>query len=224
MEEKEYEKPILLKDLGMKFPTENSKEKKRFGLFKCFCGNEFEAITQDVKSGKQKSCGCLINQDKITHGLKGHRLYDTWNNMMQRCNNPKNKKYIEYGARGITVCERWHSIENFIDDVFPTFEEGLTLDRINVDGNYEPSNCRWATRNIQARNKRLLRGDNKSGFRGVSWHRASNKWVVRIMVSNKNIYLGSFNTAIEGATAYNNYIVENNLEHPLNIIENKEIL
>ena len=167
MKVKEYEKPVLLEDLGMKFPTENSKEKKRFGLFKCFCGNEFEAITSNIKSGLQKSCGCLINQDKITHGLTNHILYTTWNNMIQRCHNSEHKYYKDYGGRGITVCERWHSVENFIGDMLPTYEEGLSLDRINPNGNYEPSNCRWATKSIQARNTRLLREDNKSGFRGV---------------------------------------------------------
>ena len=76
---------------------------------------------------------------------------------------------------------------------------------------------------IQARNTRLLRDNNKSGFRGVYWHRASNKWVTQITINSKKVHLGYFNTAIEGAIAYNNYVVENNLEHPLNVIENKEI-
>ena len=222
MKEEEYEKPILLEDLGMRFPTENSKQKARYGLFKCFCGNEFEAIIASVKKGNTKSCGCLKNQDRVTHGLTKHRLYNTWNQMMRRCHNPEHKNYIDYGGRGITVCERWHSIENFIEDMFPTFEEGLTLDRIDVDGNYEPSNCRWVDKYIQAQNTRLLRDNNKSGFRGVYWHKANNKWRVRIMVSNKRINLGYFNTAIEGAIAYNNYIIENNLEHPLNIIIEEE--
>ena len=217
-----YEKPILLEDLGMKFPTENSKQKARYGLFKCFCGNEFEVIVYTVRNGHTKSCGCLRNNvHKITHGLTKHRLFEIWRNMMSRCYNHKNKHYKDYGGREITVCERWHSIENFIDDVFPTFEEGLTLDRINVDGNYEPSNCRWATRNIQARNTRLLRDDNKSGFRGVYWHKATGKWVAAIVVDSKKIHLGYFNTAEEGAVAYNNYVIKNNLEHTLNILENK---
>lgn len=221
MKNKTFEKPILLEDLGMKFPTENSNKKRRYGLFKCFCGNEFEAQIAHVKNGNTKSCGCLINQDKITHGLKGHRLYTTWNTMMYRCYNPKNKNYIEYGGRGITVCDRWHSIENFIQDMFPSYIEGLTLDRIDVDGNYEPNNCRWATKSVQARNTRLLREDNKSGFRGVCWHKATGKWVATIVVDSKKIHLGYFNTAIEGAIAYNNYVIKNNLEHTLNIIEYK---
>ena len=214
MEEKEYEKPILLKDLGTRFPTENSKERKKYGLFKCFCGNEFEAQIDNIKNRNTKSCGCL----KIKHKLTNHRLYHIWYNMLQRCYNPKNKQYKDYGGRGITVCERWHLVENFIEDIYPTYEEGLTLDRIDVDGNYEPSNCRWATKSVQNRNTKLIRANNKSGFRGVCWRKVSKKWVTQIKVNNKKVHLGYFNTAVEGAIAYNNYVIENNLEHPLNII------
>ena len=216
MEEKEYEKPILLEDLGTRFPTENSKKKRRFGLFKCFCGNEFEAITFHIKSGNTKSCGCLINQDKATHGLTKHRLYDIWNQMMQRCNNSEHKYYKDYGGRGITVCDRWHSIENFVEDMFPTFEEGLSLDRIDVDGDYEPSNCRWATKSVQARNTRLLRNDNKSGYRGIYWCKASNKWKANITFLGKKVHLGYFDTPEEGARIYDIFVIKNNLEHPTN--------
>lgn len=214
MEEKEYIPPILLEDLGTRFPTESSKERKKYGLFKCFCGNEFEAQIDNIKNRNTKSCGCLRGKNKITN----HILYTTWYNMLQRCYNSNSKAYKYYGERGITVCERWHLTENFIEDMFPTFEEGLSLDRIDVDGNYEPNNCRWVTKNVQARNKRLLRDDNTSGFRGVYWHKANNKWVVQITINSKKVHLGYFNTAIDGAIAYNNYVIENNLEHPLNII------
>lgn len=217
LRDKEYIAPILLEDLGMRFPTENSKRKRRYGLFKCFCGNEFEARIAHVKNGNTKSCGCIIH----VHGLSGHILYKVWSDMMRRCYNPEYKNYIDYGGRGITVCERWHSVENFIEDMYPTFEEGLTLDRINVDGNYEQSNCRWATKFLQAQNTRLLRDNNKSGFRGVSWHKRDNKWVARITVNSKKVHLGYFNTAEDGAIAYNNYVIENDLEHPLNILENE---
>lgn len=213
---KEYEKPILLEDLGMKFPTENSKKKKRFGLFKCFCGNTFETQTHDVKHGKKKSCGCL--KGGVTHGLAKHILYNTWYQMLLRCCDTKNKNYSDYGGRGITVCERWHSVENFIQDMFPSYIEGLTLDRIDVNGGYNLDNCRWVTKSVQARNTRILMSTNSSGFRGVSWYKINNKWRVKIRVNSKDYHLGYFNTAIEGAIAYNNFVIENNLEHPLNII------
>lgn len=221
LKDKEYVAPILLEDLGMRFPTENSKRKSRYGLFKCFCGKEFEAQIMNIKREKQKSCGCLVGKGGLTHGLGYHRLYDTWFSMMQRCHNPKHKRFNDYGGRGITVCDRWHSIENFIEDMFPTFEEGLSIDRIDVDGNYEPNNCRWATKLLQSRNTKLIRRNNKSGFRGVSWDKTSNKWVVQISVNYKKIHIGYFKTVEEGALAYNKYVIENNLEHTLNIIKNK---
>ena len=128
------------------------------------------------------------------------------------------KKYKDYGGRGITVCERWHSIENFIEDMYPTYIEGLSLDRINVDGDYEPNNCRWVTKSIQARNTRLLMSTNTSGFRGVCWDKRVEKWRAYLSIKGKRIHLGYFDTPEEGAIAYNNYVIENNLEHTLNLV------
>ena len=203
---------VLLKDLGMKYPKETSKEKKRYGLYKCHCGKEFETIISDVKSGKASSCGCLKN----THNLSNHRLYQTWSDMMQRCNNPKRKDYKNYGGRGISVCDRWLDIENFINDMYPSYQEGLSIDRNDNDKGYSKDNCRWATRDIQSRNTRVLRSRNKSGYRGVHWYKVSKKWISQIRVDSKKIYIGSFDTAIDGAVAYDKYIIDNNLEHTLN--------
>ena len=216
MEEKEKKIPELLEDLGRKFPTENSKEKKRYGLYKCpFCNKEFEAITGDIKSGKQKSCGCLNRRPK-THGLTNHRLYQTWNGMMNRCYNINTVNYINYGGKGISVCKRWHNIENFIEDMYSSFEEGLTLDRINVDGNYEMENCRWTDTNTQAQNTRKIMSTNTSGYRGVSWHKGAGKWIVRIVINYKEKYLGCFTDLEDGVRAYDQYIIDNNLEHTKN--------
>ena len=200
----------LLKDLGMIYPSELSNTKERYYLYKCFCGNEFRARTADINAGKYKSCGCL----KIKHNLHNHRLYNTWYQMINRCTNPKNKSYKDYGGRGIKVCERWIKVENFIEDMYPTFEEGLTLDRENNDLGYSPDNCRWVLRNIQSRNTRKLNRSNKSGYRGICF--TGKKWRTQIVVNNKRIYLGTFTDIVEAAKAYDKYVIDNNLEHTIN--------
>ena len=104
-------------------------------------------------------------------------------------------------------------IKNFIEDMYPDYKEGLTLDRIDVNGNYEPDNCRWATNEIQRRNTRDIQSNNTSGYRGVCWHKRDNIWVSRVRVNLKFIQLGSFKTALEAAKAYERYVRLNNLEH-----------
>lgn len=204
---------ILLEDLGYLKPKETSNYKKRYGLYKCFCGNEFTTVIQSVKRGLTQSCGCLGTNNK--HNLANHRLYATWKQMNARCNNPKSKSYNDYGARGVKVCDEWHNMENFIKDMFSSYAEGLTIDRIDVDGDYEPNNCRWTSREIQQRNKRIYK-NNKSGHNGVCWHKIANKWMVGIKVNNKKIHLGYFDNVQDGALAYDKYIIDNNLEHTKN--------
>lgn len=150
------------------------------------------------------------------HGLSKHRLYPCWFNMMQRCFDENHKFYAYYGGRGITVCSEWLDVSNFINDMYPSFKEGLSLDRIDSYGNYEPSNCRWATKSIQSRNTRKIRSNNATGYRGVSWDKEKNKYRVSIKINNKSINVGSFITDIEAANAYDQYIVDNNLEHTKN--------
>lgn len=209
-------KPELIKDLGLRFTKEGGKQRYRYGLYKCpYCDTEFEIRTYLIIKGKQKSCGCLTT---ATHGLRSHRLYKTWAGMKHRCYNEKNPKYKHYGARGIEVCERWLDVKNFIEDMYSSFEEGLTLDRIDVDGDYEPDNCRWATLNTQARNTRKIMSTNKSGYRGVYWDKNNKKWRTQIRVNGKNIHIGMFNDLLEGAKAYDQYVIDNNLEHTKNFL------
>ena len=208
--------PILLQDLGMLLPTEKSKYKARVGIYKCKCGNTFKSMTHHIKSGRTKSCGCYKAEIKTKHGLTYHRLYKTWKSMMQRCNNQGIATYKNYGGRGITVCDEWLDVRNFINDMYPSFKEGLTLDRIDVNGNYEPSNCRWADSFVQLRNTRKLQKNNTSEYRGVYLNKRTGKYVVQIRVNYARINLGTFITAIDAAKAYDNYIILNNLEHTTN--------
>ena len=131
----------------------------------CDCGNERVVNHYNLKKGSAKSCGCLRNEkfiERITkHSLASHPLYQAYYDMRTRCYNPKSQRYDAYGKRGIVVCDRWTHPENgflnFCDDMQPTWQKGLTIDRKEVNGNYEPDNCKWSTKREQAQNKRTNR-------------------------------------------------------------------
>lgn len=132
-------------------------EYQYFWKFKCDCGN-FKIIKKSpVTRGITRSCGCIRKEEAKkatkTHGLTNSRIYKTWDGMIQRCTNPKTPSYKWYGARGISVCKDWFVFENFYKDMGDR-PIGMSLDRINNDGNYEPLNCKWSTSKEQALNKR----------------------------------------------------------------------
>ena len=209
----EDKSPVLLRDLGMRFPSEVSKQKARYGLYQCgFCGKDFEARISNVNSGHTISCGC--QKGGITHGLSHNHFYKTWKNMMERCYNLKNKNYKDYGGRGISVCTDWQDLANFVSWAESTYIEGMTMDRINNDGNYEPNNCRWADASTQVLNQRMRR-TNTSGYVGITWVESKLKWVSRITTEKKRILLGDYKTIEEAVLARDNYIIENKLPHKL---------
>lgn len=120
----------------------------------CECGKEKEYSLHRVYSGLVQSCGCLKGQQSITHNMSKTKEHKAWRHIKERCLNKSCHAYAKYGGRGIEICERWkHSFENFYKDMGPAPSPKHTVDRINVNGNYEPTNCRWATRTQQNRNR-----------------------------------------------------------------------
>lgn len=124
-------------------------------LCRCDCGNEKEVTQSNLVSGNVRSCGCLAKDTVVTHGMTASPEYRAWAHMKERCSNPRVHNYNRYGGRGIKVCDRWlNSFENFIADMGPRPSSGHSLEREEVDGDYEPGNCRWATAREQAFNRR----------------------------------------------------------------------
>lgn len=146
-----------------------SKNNKALWKCQCECGGIAIAISHDLISGHTKSCGCYqreaTSKASKTHGMRHTPVYSAWLGMKDRCFNPSNKRFKDWGGRGITVCEAWkNSFEAFYDYVskLPHYgKSGYSLDRINNNGNYEPENVRWATIIEQNNNRRNVKGANK---------------------------------------------------------------
>lgn len=146
---------------GFEEATANHR-RRALWLCRCECGNETTVRKENLRSGNTTSCGCWKKQNyklinlKHGHNKKDHRspIYRVWSTMLERCRNPKNQSFKDYGARGIQVCERWHKFANFLADMGERPSDGHSIDRIDNDGNYEPSNCKWSTRIEQRHNRR----------------------------------------------------------------------
>ena len=139
--------------------------------------------------------GKLYGKDnpKYSHGKSYTRIYKRYYDIKTRCYNPKYKKFENYGGRGIKVCDEWlNDFQVFYDwSIANGYKDGLEIERIENDGDYTPDNCKWATRSDQMKNTGMYL-NNKSGYKGVSWHKANNKWVVQIGLNGKRLCVGYY--------------------------------
>lgn len=181
----------------------------------CECGKTKDVDFYTLKNGTSVSCGCLRDEKtakrRTKHGAARSKIHMIWCSMRGRCNNPTNKGFKYYGARGIKVCSRWDDFSAFLEDMGPTWADGLSIDRLDVNGNYEPINCIWIPRGDQSRNRRSGSGwkfkeeaisTSTSGVRGVSWDKRLEKWVGAIVVNNRSKYLGAFLTKEDAGLVY----------------------
>ena len=209
---------ILLEDLGMK---DLGGYRKRMCIAQCKqCGDTSEKQYIQVVGKEDVLCkSCAVsNRHKARDDYKESesRMYYIFSNMHTRCYNENYNTTKNYMTKGIIVCSGWYkNFKAFKEWALSNgYSETLSLDRIDNDGNYEPSNCRWADSFTQAQNKSRLRKDNKTGFTNVSF--VDNKYLATITVNKQMFNLGRYETAREAAIAYNNFVIENRLEHQLN--------
>lgn len=184
--------------------VENSNKGTSRWLCLCDCGSQSVVGGTKLVKNLTKSCGCIVlemisNLNK-SHGMTDAPTYNTWRGMRERCTNVNNSHYSFYGGRGITICDRWlESFENFYEDMGEK-PEGLTLERIDIDGNYCPENCKWDTPTNQAYNT-SKKSNNTSGRTGVGFKKEKQKYFATISKDKQHFWLGFHDTFEEAVEA-----------------------
>ena len=198
-------------------------------LFLCDCGVLKEISVFRVKVGKTKSCGCyrkdVLSTLKTTHGMRGTPEYSSWRSIKGRCYSPSHISYKNYGVRGISVCEKWvNSFESFIEDMGLKPDNSYSLERLNNEKDYSPQNCVWATPTDQVLNRRKQKNCT-SIYRGVFFRKDRKTWTSRIsftkeeIMERQKLYIGSFESEIEAAKAYDSKVIELGIKRHINFPE-----
>ena len=199
---KKYERLIVLFDAG------RDKWGNVIWQCECDCGNILPVLGYHLQASHSRSCGCLRKEETgkrtASHRLSHHPLCTVWHNMKNRCYNPKNKKYKWYGGKGIEIYPSWRSdfLIFFNWAITHGYKAGLTIDRINSDGSYCPNNCQFITIAKNILKQQGLRSNNKTGFKGVSWRKDTQKYQASICVNGNQKNLGSFDSLIEAVKVY----------------------
>ena len=187
MASKKFNKLTVLHEVG------RTKNGRFLWMCECDCGNHTTVDGVNLRSGKTKSCGCLVaekvKERNTKHGLSKNPAYSVWKEIRKRTNNPNHKNYSLYGGRGITIDKRWNNFASFLQDMGERPSAKHSIDRVDSDGNYTKENCRWATQSVQVRNRRA-RASSNTGVQGVT--KLGNKYVVRIGFNYKEKQIGTY--------------------------------
>lgn len=184
----------------------NTKDGRPQWICQCDCGHTTIVSGHNLREGITKSCGCGHKRINLKHGYlvdgKKDRLYRVWAGIKQRCSNPKNKSYNNYGGRGIKMCSEWReSYPRFREWAYQNgYAEGLQIDRINNDGNYEPSNCRFVSPTANAQNRRVPK-NNTSGYSGIEYRPKQHDYRVVISVGGVHQHVGLYASLEEAVAA-----------------------
>jgi len=178
----------------------SGKAKNGSKIWRCFCdcGNIKDIVQSSLRSGLTRSCGCFyrqcLTQNTLTHGMSDRPEYNSWLAMKQRCYYQDHDEYENYGGRGISVCEGWrNSFEQFYFDMGAKPSSEYSIDRIDCNRDYEPSNCKWSTPTQQANNTRKQTSD----MLGISHHKLTGKWQLSVKINGKYKYIGLFQTVAD---------------------------
>ncbi|WWT40487.1 deoxyuridine 5'-triphosphate nucleotidohydrolase [Staphylococcus phage PT94] len=206
---------------NLKIINEEPKNKHGKRQYKCqclLCGSETIELATNIKTGRKTSCGCdygqKISDSMMKHGgRKNHTSeYSSWCAMKTRCYNKNYHSYHRYGGRGIIVCDKWRdSFDNFLEDMGEKPFKNYQLDRIDNNGNYEPSNCRWVSPKENSNNRK--KPENKTGYTGIYFREKTSRFLVSMSHNRKNIYIGSYKSIEQALEARKNYIIEFNKTH-----------